>query len=557
MKRLIFCIAFLWPVLVLSQNFQWAVSCGKGEYDDFGIISSNQKGEIFLTGYFDSPGVFGNDTVWGGYLPIMLSKIDPSGNFEWTKVMHIVGPSCTESKTTFVGACKQTDDVFFVGHFCGDLYFDTIHLTSTELKIILSKYDKDGNCLWAKQPGGSAGTSMLEAEFDDQDNFYILGWVNDTTYFDGHFVEPGRMVAKFSPDGICSGIFHISHFSGDAILNKICPLRDGGILFAGATTGPSVIVGTDTLISSTIYGGDLLLAKYDSSGNYLWSKLDGQTGAVRWGNEMRVKEDTLGNFYVCGQQGCDSLVFGNHTILNPGTWQTFLVKYDPDGNALWAVNSNNKSAETFPGDLYISDDNKIYLTGGIMYLGGTDTISFGSCWATGLTHDAMYVVCYDSNGNCLGLRYSTEYLGSGEYPHFYGTSVSADDNGSCTVAGQFMTTALFDSYSITSMGMKDIFIAKCTPIIGGEENKSKPQNQLLIYANPNTGKCNITIPEEFNNENNLILKIIDGNGKIIQQSRVEFTEGKIRLDIRAQAKGMYTAVLTNGKKSYSGKIVFE
>jgi hypothetical protein len=107
------------------------------------------------------------------------------------------------------------------------------------------------------------------------------------------------------------------------------------------------------------------------------------------------------------------------------------------------------------------------------------------------------------------------------------------------------------------MGMKDIFIAKCTPIIGGEEEKSKPQNQLLIYANPNTGKCNITIPEEFNNEDNLILKIIDGNGKIIQQSRVEFAEGKIRLDIRAQAKGMYTAVLSNGKKSYSGKIVFE
>jgi len=555
-KTIFFILGFLCPVILLSQNFEWATSCGKGEMDDYGIISANQKGEIFLTGYYYPPGIFGEDTLGAGYLPRMLTKIDASGNFEWTKGIHITGHPCTDSKTIFVGACKQTDDVFFVGHFCGDLYFDTIHLTSTKLKITLSKYDKNGNCLWAKQPGGSEESSMLEVVFDDQDNFYIRGWAVDTTNYDGHFVEPGRMVAKFSPDGICSGVIHLHGYEG-AHLNKFCPLRDGGYLFAGATTGASVIIETDTLISSTIYGGDLLLVKYDSNGNYLWSKLDGQTGAVIWGDEVRIKEDTLGNFFVTGRQGGDTLTFGNHILPNSGSWGTFLVKYDPNGNALWAVNTNSEWAETFPGDLFISGDGKIYLTGGIKYLDDTDTISFGSCWATGLTHEAMFVACYDLNGNCLGLRYSTENLGSGEYPHFYGTSVSVDDNGSCTVAGQFTTTALFDSYSITSMGMKDIFIAKCTPIIGGEEDKSIPKNQLLIYANPNTGKCNITIPEEFNNENNLVLKIIDGNGKVIQQSRVEFTEGKIRLDIRAQAKGMYTAVLSNGKKSYSGKIVFD
>ncbi len=554
MKKLIFILGFLWPVLLLSQNFQWAVSCGKGEYDDYGVISSNQQGEVFLTGYYYPPGIFGEDTLGAGYLPRMLTKIDASGNFEWTKGIHIAGHPCTDSKTIFVGACKQTDDVFFVGHFCGDLYFDTIHLTSTKMKIIISKYDKDGNCLWAKQPGENEESSMLEAVFDDQDNFYILGWAGDTTYFDGHFVEPGRIVAKFSPNGMCSGVIHLHGYEG-ADLNKFCPSRDGGYLFAGATNDASVIIGPDTLISSTIYGGDLLLVKYDSAGNYLWSKLDGQTGAVR-GDEVGIKEDTLGNFFVTGKQGSDTLIFGNHILPNSGSWETFLVKYDPNGNALWAANTNSEWAETVPGDLFISDDGKIYLTGGITNIGVTAKVHFGSFWVSGLS-DAMFVACYDSNGNCIGLRYSTENSLGEDHPKFYGTSVSVDDNGSCTVAGQFTRIALFDSYSITSMGMKDIFIAKCTPIIGGEEEKSIPQNQLLIYANPNTGKCNITIPEEFNNEDNLILKIIDGNGKVIQQSRVEFTEGKIKLDIRAQAKGMYTAVLTNSKKSYSGKIVFE
>ncbi len=59
------------------------------------------------------------------------------------------------------------------------------------------------------------------------------------------------------------------------------------------------------------------------------------------------------------------------------------------------------------------------------------------------------------------------------------------------------------------------------------------------------------------NESDLTLQIYDLKGKLVQQSKVEPSEGKISLNIEAQAKGMYTAILSNGKKSYSGKIVFE
>jgi len=555
MKRLIFLIAFLWPVLLLSQNFQWAVSCGKGEMDDYGIISSNQKGEIFLTGDYYPPGIFGEDTLGAGYLPRMLTKIDASGNFEWTKGIHIAGHQCNESKTIFVGACKQTDDVFFIGHFCGDLYFDTIHLTSTELKIILSKYDKEGNCLWAKQLGGSVGSNLSEVSFDDQDNIYILGWAGDTTYFDGHIVFPGRFLAKFSSNGVCISV-NYSHAYAGANLNKFCRLKDGGFIFAGHTEEASVIIETDTLISSTIYGGDLLLVKYDSAGNYLWSKLDGHTGAVIWGNNIRINEDTIGNFFVTATQGNDTLFFGNHILPNSGNREMFLVKYDPNGNALWATNSQGYMSDTEPCGLFAANDGKNYVTGQINYSYSPDTVHFGS-YIIDMDSDAIFVACYDSSGNCIGARFAKNASAGGPDHYMIGRSVSADDNGNCVISGQFNNTAYFDQTTLTSMGMKDIFIARCTPITGGEEEKSIPQNQLLIYANPNTGKCNITIPEEFNNENNLILKIIDGNGKIIQQSRVEFTEGKIKLDIRAQAKGMYTAILSNGKKSYTGKIVFE
>ena len=59
------------------------------------------------------------------------------------------------------------------------------------------------------------------------------------------------------------------------------------------------------------------------------------------------------------------------------------------------------------------------------------------------------------------------------------------------------------------------------------------------------------------NEKNLILSIYDNSGKLIQQSTIDMHDGKIKLNLQAEAKGIYSVVLSNGKKGYSGKIVFE
>ena len=110
--------------------------------------------------------------------------------------------------------------------------------------------------------------------------------------------------------------------------------------------------------------------------------------------------------------------------------------------------------------------------------------------------------------------------------------------------------------TFTSYGDNDIFVAKCSPILLGVEPRIKPSEQLVIYANPNEGKCTITLPEEFMNENNLTLSIFNSQGKLIQKVPIENFEGKISLNIQSEAKGMYNVILTNGRKNYSGKIIF-
>ena len=54
-----------------------------------------------------------------------------------------------------------------------------------------------------------------------------------------------------------------------------------------------------------------------------------------------------------------------------------------------------------------------------------------------------------------------------------------------------------------------------------------------------------------------MLSIFDNTGKLIQQNKLNINDGTIKLSLEAEAKGIYNVSLSNGKRSYSGKIVFE
>jgi hypothetical protein len=79
--------------------------------------------------------------------------------------------------------------------------------------------------------------------------------------------------------------------------------------------------------------------------------------------------------------------------------------------------------------------------------------------------------------------------------------------------------------------------------------------QLLIYANPNTGECDIRIPLDFYNSPVLYLDIFDEVGHLLSQSVLNYQKADYRLNISSQANGIYPVRLSNGNKSYFGKIV--
>jgi len=95
--------------------------------------------------------------------------------------------------------------------------------------------------------------------------------------------------------------------------------------------------------------------------------------------------------------------------------------------------------------------------------------------------------------------------------------------------------------------------------VGNNERSGETDNneKLLVYPNPNNGSCSITIPEEFMNERFLTLSVYDFTGKLIQQMQIDNENSKkFQLTLDHKIQGEYVIRLGNGKKEYSGMVVF-
>jgi hypothetical protein len=116
------------------------------------------------------------------------------------------------------------------------------------------------------------------------------------------------------------------------------------------------------------------------------------------------------------------------------------------------------------------------------------------------------------------------------------------------------------TYTGQEQGYHDLLVARFDSLSGFTNvpaPKGSTNDRLHIYANPNDGICTIELPAAVMPGSDLLLTIHDAMGREVQRVPLRWQEGTIRLDIRAQAKGVYHAELMDGPRRYSGTIVFQ
>lgn len=535
-----------------SQECVWSSHAGGISSDGAAIIGTDGVGNVYLSGESESPNCyFDTDTLTNfGYDISFIAKYDANGNEVWIKPF-IAGSISFEVGYTSISGIVDTirNEILASGFFYGSLTLPDTILYGSGQTIVLMKMDLDGNIIWARTAGGPGQDFAFGAAYDEQGNIYMSGSCSDSAMFGSIKISPGGFLAKYDGKGKVIWAMNKFRYYNQYPQSPSFPFTEappfnifysqGELLINGNICNNTVIIDTISIIN---YPGFIsaYISAFDTNGQIKWINCAGGPNGTCM---QQFTTDTSGNVLITGYFTGYAL-FGTDTLSHSIGSDFYLAKYSTTGVLIWVKQLNPIGGAN--GNAVESDRHGgIYLSGNFIgtAIFGHDTLSS----ASGSNAD-MFVAHYSSIGICDGVRQYT----TGSISHF-----SVDNQNNIVLAGNFKNTLAIGPNTFTSYGDDDIFVAKCSAITGIEEIFKPQQTQLLIYANPTTGRCNIKIPEDFRHEKNLVLQIFDNNGRIIQNVPVVMDQEKISVNISAEAKGIYNAILSNGKMNYSGKIVFK
>jgi hypothetical protein len=214
----------------------------------------------------------------------------------------------------------------------------------------------------------------------------------------------------------------------------------------------------DIIFGGTVWGDPMpgetcfAFAKYDRSGNYLWSKgfHNGDNGNLLRG----LATDSSGNLFVVGSlEG--TLDFGVANLTAPGL-STFLVKYDPSGNNLWGQAFGTVSSGQIATAVTTDVSGDAIVTGGFT---GAFSLGGGTVQSAGGTNDYdFYLAKYDPTGKWLwnvtaGVAGGTEV----------GAHVATDPTGDVLVSGTYQQAVSFGGPALPAGTTPGTFVAKFDP----------------------------------------------------------------------------------------------
>ena len=224
-----------------------------------------------------------------------------------------------------------------------------------------------------------------------------------------------------------------------------------GNAYVTGTFNNTAVFGPDTLNGNAV---NAYLAKFNSTGKLVWVKQ-----AVNANNAYTISEsvttDNNGNVYIVGNI-TGKAAFGKDTIGNSYGYSVFLVKYDRDGNVLWARQSGITSNSSVHNCSVATDNlGNAFITGSF-----DTTTTFGArvLTNTSIISSNMFLVKYSASGNVQWARQST---GTGlDNNYNYPFSIATDVSGSVYVTSDFGNSIKFDTVTLHSNRYYSVYLIK-------------------------------------------------------------------------------------------------
>jgi hypothetical protein len=245
----------------------------------------------------------------GSYLTnFSLRKIDPQGIAQWVNTSDWRGSACPTDID--MDESVDADHFYITGGFRDSAFFgNTTLLTNTFSTIFLAKYDLNGNLSWAKKDGTGYDIAY-SITLSKKGDLYLTGEHSNPSTFGTTTFNTGKLlVAKYDLNGNNWWAKTATAATGMGVSADTA----GNCFITGAFRSPAVF-GLQTLNSQK--GTDMFVAKFESNGNFNWAIAPtGPTGDVNAGSgiicDLNNNIFVTGNFNSTSVFGGTSLAGNN------------------------------------------------------------------------------------------------------------------------------------------------------------------------------------------------------------------------------------------------------
>lgn len=539
MKKIIFTLILLCVEVALSQapNWSWVKKSSGDINEAFATVTTDSNGNIYGAGSVISENAnFGLGVIPNnGYADYFIVKYNPTGTPVFMKYGGGTGNDIVYNLTT-----DSNNNLYALVHFQSQsIAFGSFSLTNSATTpdftglltydLALVKYDANGNELWVKKIGGTGAETATNLVCDASNNVYLTG------------------------------------------LSVSQNLSAGNLSVSAAT--------------NNVVGG--FMAKFAPNGNDLWIK--------RFGNDNNANEptlakpvfDTSGNFYLTGSFSSSAFTLGNTTYTNvePGLSESFIAKFDSNGNILWQKAIQGNGNEQFGNILLIQNElfvkytinaqasigSSTYSYNGINYNNPSQTaggfikmnnsgqlISFinnpnielfvtdgTSIYYTGGTTNTsipvnIYVTKMTTSGQVLWTKNQTGTNGLVIY------DLAINSTGDLFFGGYFGGSNLaLDTFSLNNTsfsGFIDAVLAKLNSTL--LTNSSFEKESITLYPNPTNDFIYINSGDEIKE-----VSVIDISGKIIANYHQNY------IDLSELEAGLYSLKILTQTGSVLKKVI--
>jgi hypothetical protein len=477
-------------------TWQWSISDSSTfSFPDVLGMATDALGNSYVAGRFYDTARFGDlpPVTSAGQGDVFVVKYDNSGTALWVTT---AGGADIDFASDL--ALDAAGNVTIVGQFRSSV----MSIGSTSLTLVgnidlfVAKLDgSDGSVLWSQRYGSNDFQeqhyeSANAVAVDADGNAYVSGCFRYTLAVPGLETLQGcgqyntSFVLKLDPDG--NGVWSrrtdcTKHFILGAAQGQCIAVGPAGDLYVAVSArGDTLFYETDTILNVQADGAayDVILAKYDLDGNYQWAR---PIGGMGYDEALALAADAEGNAYIAiDREGMTALALPGIAFSgSSGVYRSLVVKFGPDGTALWGARLGNSTFTHAVEALIVEDPAHILVAG---WHRGNFQFDDVPAYPTPGGSYGLFLARYDSSG-VLGEFHAAR----GQFPRGI-RGIGQDGGGNLYVAGYYQDSLSFPglpAMDFTNSSTRGMFLARSGDFNTGLATHTNATS--TVYPNPTGG----------------------------------------------------------------------